>query len=133
MPSTTIRLGEFEVDFEAGELHKQGQTIKLQEKPFRILQILLERPGRVVSRETLFERLWPPDTFVDFDNSVNAAMNKLRAALGDPADEPRYIETLAGRGYRYIGPSDCPADPNHADPAGRGTPSERSPRRPPSL
>src|SRR5512143_1587578 len=98
-----IRFGVFEADLRAGELHKQGLRVKLQEKPFQLLAILLERPGDVVTREELREKLWPGDTFVDFDHGINIAINKLREALGDSAESPRYIETLARRGYRFIG------------------------------
>jgi TolB-like protein/DNA-binding winged helix-turn-helix (wHTH) protein len=99
-----IRFGIFEVDVRAGELRKQGLKIKLQEQPFQILQVLLERPGEVVTREELQQRIWPNNTFVDFDHGLYNAIKKLREALGDSADSPRYIETLARRGYRFIGP-----------------------------
>jgi len=97
-----MRFGPFEVDFRTGELRKQGVKIKLQEQPLQILAMLLEHPGLVVTREELHARLWPADTFVDFDHGLNKAMNKLREALGDSADTPRFIETLARRGYRLI-------------------------------
>ena len=93
----------FELDLRAGELRKQGVRVKLQEQPFQILAMLLERPGQVVTREELRNRLWPSDTFVDFDHSLNKAINKLREALGDSADTPHFIETLAKRGYRFLG------------------------------
>jgi TolB-like protein/DNA-binding winged helix-turn-helix (wHTH) protein len=99
-----IRFGVFEVDLRAGELRKQGVKIKLQEQPFQLLQVLLERPGEVVSREELRQRIWPADTFVDFEGGVNNAVKRLREALGDKADQPRYIETLPRKGYRFIGP-----------------------------
>lgn len=98
-----VRFGVFEVDLRSGELRKQGAKIKLQEKPFQILALLLERSGDVVTREELREKLWPEDTFVDFDNSLNTAMSKLREALGESAGSPRFIETLPRRGYRFIG------------------------------
>jgi TolB-like protein/Flp pilus assembly protein TadD len=98
-----IRFGSFELDLRAGELRKQGIKIKLQEQPLQVLAMLLERPGQVVTRKELQNRLWPSDTFVDFDLSLNKAINKLREALGDSADSPRFIETLARRGYRFIG------------------------------
>ena len=107
--SQIVRLGDFEVDLEAGELRKHGRKLKLQEKPFQILTILLERPGRVVSREELVKRLWPDDTFVDFERGLNTAIRKLRSALGDSAEKPHYIETVARRGYRFIGTLDKPA------------------------
>lgn len=98
-----MRFGSFEVDPAAGELRKQGVRIKLQEQPFQILLMLLENPGQVVSREALRSRLWPSDTFVDFDHGLNKAVTKLREALGDSAEDPQFIETLAKRGYRFIG------------------------------
>lgn len=94
----------FEVDLQAGELCKQGRRIKLQEQPFRVLSLLLERPGEVVTREELRQELWPADTFVDFDHGLNSAVARLREALGDSADGPRFIETIAKRGYRFIAP-----------------------------
>ena len=97
-----VRFGVFEVDREAGELRKNGLKVHLQEQPFRALAVLLERPGKVVSREELRERLWPSDTFVDFDRSLNTAINKIREALGDSAENPRFLETLPRRGYRFL-------------------------------
>ncbi len=99
-----LRFGVFEVNVRAGELRKQGVRIKLQEQPFHVLTVLLQRPGEVVTREELRNQNWPVDTFVDFDNSLNTAINKLREALGDSADNPRFIETLPRRGYRFIAP-----------------------------
>jgi TolB-like protein/DNA-binding winged helix-turn-helix (wHTH) protein/Tfp pilus assembly protein PilF len=101
-----LRFGVFEVDVRAGELRKQGVRIKLQDQPFHVLTVLLQRPGEVVTREELRNQNWPADTFVDFDNSLNTAINKLRDALGDSADNPRFIETLPRRGYRFIGSAD---------------------------
>ena len=98
-----IRFGVFELDPESGELRKQGLKIRLQGQPFQILQILLERPGNVVTREELQQRVWPANTFVDFDQGLYNATKKLREALGDSADTPRYVETLSRRGYRFIG------------------------------
>src|SRR4029077_4113141 len=86
-----IRFGDFEVDLRAGELRKQGVKIKLQDQPFQLLQTLLERPGEVVTREELRQRIWPADTFVDFDGGLNNAAKRLREALRDKADRPRYI------------------------------------------
>ncbi len=97
-----IRFGVFEVDLRSGELRKQGLKIKLQGQPIQILALLLERPGELVTREELREKLWPADTFVDFEHGLNAAIKKLRAALGDSADSPRFVETLHRRGYRFI-------------------------------
>src|SRR5207244_6147673 len=99
-----IRFGPFEADLHAGELRRHGLRIKLQEQPFQILAMLLERPGNVVTREELQKKLWPWDTFVDFDHGLGSAINKLREALGDSADNPRFIETLPRRGYRFIAP-----------------------------
>ncbi|HEX9120985.1 MAG TPA: winged helix-turn-helix domain-containing protein [Terriglobales bacterium] len=98
------RFGIYEVDVRSGELRKNGAKLKLQEQPFQVLAMLLERPGEVLTRDQLRQRLWPADTFVDFDHSLNTAINKLRDALGDSAANPRFIETLAKRGYRFIAP-----------------------------
>jgi Tol biopolymer transport system component/DNA-binding winged helix-turn-helix (wHTH) protein len=99
-----MQFGVFEVDLQAGELRKSGVKIKLQEQPFQILALLLERPGQVITREELRQRLWPVDTFVDFDHSLNSAVKKLRQALSDDSDNPRFVETLPRRGYRLIVP-----------------------------
>ena len=100
-----LRFDVYSLDMRAGELRKDGRKIRIQEQPCRILAILLEQPGQVVSREQLREKLWPADTFVDFDHSLNTAVKKLRQALNDEAEKPRYIETLPKRGYRYVGPA----------------------------
>lgn len=100
----TVRFGVFELDLVSGELRKGGTRIRLQEQPFQVLAYLLQRPGDVVTREELRQKLWPADTFVDFDHSLNTAVNKVREALGDSASSPRYIETLARRGYRFLAP-----------------------------
>jgi Tol biopolymer transport system component/DNA-binding winged helix-turn-helix (wHTH) protein len=102
--ATPLRFSSFEVDLRAGELRKNGLKIKLQDQPFQILALLLEKPGEVVTREELRERLWPADTFVDFDHSLNSAVKKLRQALSDDPDTPRFIETIPRRGYRFIAP-----------------------------
>jgi Tol biopolymer transport system component/DNA-binding winged helix-turn-helix (wHTH) protein len=99
-----IQFGVFEVDLRAGELRRNGAKIRLQEQPFRILTMLLERPGEVISREELRTHLWPANTFVDFDHSLNAAVRRLRDALGDTAENPRFVETVARRGYRFLAP-----------------------------
>jgi cholera toxin transcriptional activator len=99
-----VRFGIFEVDLIAGELRKNGARVRLQEQPFQVLAVLLERCGDVVTREELRQKVWPADTFVDFDHSLNTAVNKIRDALGDSPVSPRYVETLARRGYRFIGP-----------------------------
>ena len=106
-----IRFAIFEVDLAAGELRKSGTRIRLQEQPFQILVYLLDRAGEVVTREELRQKLWPADTFVDFDHSLNTAVNKLREALGDSASSPRYVETLARRGYRFLAPVDARTQP----------------------
>lgn len=98
-----IRFGVFDVDLRSGELRKHGIRIKLQVQPFQVLQVLLENAGQVVTREELHKKIWPADTFVDFDHGLNNAVKKLREALGDDAGNPRFIETLSKRGYRFIG------------------------------
>src|SRR5467141_3945214 len=104
IPSSRVRFGGFEVDLCSGELHKQGIKIKLHDQPFQVLAVLLEHPGELVTREHLTLKLWPADTFDDFDVGLNSAIKRLRDALGDSAEEPRYIETLPRRGYRFIAP-----------------------------
>jgi TolB-like protein/DNA-binding winged helix-turn-helix (wHTH) protein/tetratricopeptide (TPR) repeat protein len=102
--STLVRLrfGVFDVDLRAGELRKHGMKVRLQEQPFQVLAMLLERPGEVVTREELRSRLWSADTFVDFDHGVNKAINRIRDTIGDSATSPRFVETVARRGYRFI-------------------------------
>ena len=102
--SRIVRFSVFELDLAAGELRKNGAKLRLQEQPFQVLALLLERAGDVVTREEMRQKLWPADTFVDFDHSLNTAVNKLRETLGDSASSPRFIETLARRGYRFIAP-----------------------------
>jgi len=108
----TVRFGVFELDLRAGELCKQGVRIRLQDQPLLILQTLLERPGEVVTREELRAKIWSADTFVDFDHGLYSAMKRLRDALGDSADNPRFIETLSRRGYRFIAPVDGAPQPS---------------------
>jgi len=103
-PGNCVRFGIFEIDTAVGELRRQGIRVKLQEQPFQVLVMLLQTPGVVVSREEIRARLWGDDTFVDFDQSLNTAVNKIREALGDSATNPRYIETLARKGYRFLAP-----------------------------
>lgn len=98
------RFGIFELDVRAGELRRQGRKVRLQEQPFQVLLQLLENPGEVVTRDELRNRLWPADTFVDFDHSLNAAIRRLRDALGDSAENPTFVETVARRGYRFLAP-----------------------------
>ena len=107
---TVYQFGPFEVDSSSGELLKNGFRIKLQDQPYRLLLALLENPGEVVSREELRNRLWQDDTFVDFENGLRVAVRKLREALGDDAENPRYIETLPKRGYRFLVPEVRRAD-----------------------
>jgi Tol biopolymer transport system component/DNA-binding winged helix-turn-helix (wHTH) protein len=108
--SPVVRFGTFEVDLRLGEVRKNGTRIKLTGQPFQILVILLEHPGDLVTREQLQRQLWPSDTFVDFDRGLNAAINRVREALGDSAENPRFVETLPRRGYRFIAPIDVGAD-----------------------
>src|SRR5262245_1734312 len=99
-----VRFGTFEFDVRAGELRKSGARIRLQEQPLRILEMLLARRGQLVTREELRSRLWPSNTIVDFDHSLNKAINKLRETLGDSVEGPRFIETVPKRGYRFLQP-----------------------------
>jgi cholera toxin transcriptional activator len=103
----TVRFGIFEADFVAGELRKRGVKVKLQEQPLQILQMLLQRPGEVVTRDELQHKIWPADTFVDFEQGLYNAVRRLRDALKDSAEKPRFIETLSRRGYRFIGTIDA--------------------------
>ena len=97
-----VRFADFEVDLRAGQLRKRGAKLRLQEQPFRLLAALLESSGEVVTREELRSRLWPADTFVDFDHRLAAAISKLRDALNDSAENPRFVETVGRRGYRFM-------------------------------
>ncbi|MGO9840214.1 MAG: winged helix-turn-helix domain-containing protein, partial [Candidatus Acidiferrales bacterium] len=99
-----FRFGLFEADLELGTLSRQGVPVKLQEQPFRILALLLESSGEILSRDELRKNIWPDGTYVDFDGSLNTALMKLRAALNDSADNPRFIETVPRKGYRFIAP-----------------------------
>ncbi|MFZ0734820.1 MAG: winged helix-turn-helix domain-containing protein, partial [Candidatus Sulfotelmatobacter sp.] len=125
-PAEKIRFDVFEVDICAGELLKEGQKIKLQEQPFRVLFLLLQRSGEVVTRDQLRQELWPADTFVDFDHGLNSAVARLREALRDSAEKPRFIETVAKRGYRFIAPIQ-PNSENAPEPAGVATNRSRLP------
>ena len=111
--SGLVRFGSFEANLTTGELWRDGFRVKVQDQPFRILAMLLKRPGEVVTREELRNAIWSSDTFVEFDDSVNTSINKLRRALNDSADRPRYIETVPRRGYRFVWPveSVAPAQP----------------------
>ena len=106
-----VRFGVFELDLNTGELRKAGARINLPEQPFQVLKALLDRPGDLVTRDELRQRLWPAETFVDFDQGLNAAVRRLRDALGDSADTPRFVETLPRRGYRFIAPVTAPSVP----------------------
>jgi DNA-binding winged helix-turn-helix (wHTH) protein/Tol biopolymer transport system component len=110
--SWIIRFGVFEMDLRAGDLRRNGSRVKIQDQPFQILAILLERPGQIVTREELRTRLWSADTFVEFDHSFNSAIRRLREALGDSGENPRFVETLGRRGYRFIAPIERCAAPN---------------------
>ncbi|HMA16938.1 MAG TPA: winged helix-turn-helix domain-containing protein, partial [Thermoanaerobaculia bacterium] len=99
-----VRFGAFEVDLRTGELRRKGLKVDLQEQPFRILALLLERPGELVTREELRQKLWPDDVVVEFDQGLNNAIKKLRYALDDSAETPRFVETLPRRGYRFVAP-----------------------------
>jgi DNA-binding winged helix-turn-helix (wHTH) protein len=109
LSSTVLTFDVFEIDLRAGELRKDGRRVKLQEQPFHVLSLLLARSGEVVTREELRQKLWPADTFVDFDHGLNSAVARLRETLRDSADRPRFIETIAKRGYRFIAPLNSPA------------------------
>src|SRR5438309_1069612 len=102
--SNIFRFGLFEADASGGTLVRNGVRIKIQDQPFRVLILLLERPGEIVSREQLRQRLWPEGTYVDFDGSLNVILKKLRAAIDENSDNPRFIETVPRRGYRFIPP-----------------------------
>ena len=117
------RFGLFEADFEQFVLTKAGLRIKLQEQPFQVLEMLVERPGELVTRNEIGEKLWSSDTFVEFDDGLNTAVRKLRSALGDVSDNPRFIETIPRKGYRFIAPvakgpvgSETPETPAQAPP-----------------
>jgi len=99
---SVVRFGTYELGLQSGELRKAGARVRVQQQPLKLLEILLERPGAVVSRDELRNRIWPDESYGDFDQAVNVAIAKLRAALGDSADNPRYVETLPRRGYRFI-------------------------------
>jgi len=103
-----IRFASFELDEDAGELRREGMKIRLQDQPFQILTILLDNPGKIVSRDELREKIWPSNTFVDFDHGINNAIKRLREALGDTAETPRFIETIPRRGYRFVGAIQTP-------------------------
>jgi len=114
-----VRFGVFEADLQSGELRKNGVKVPLQGQPFQVCVILLSRSGELVTREELRQKVWPEDTFVDFDHALNTAITKIRIALGDNADNPRFVETLPRRGYRFIGPVESSQAPSSNSPRGR--------------
>src|SRR6202035_3298313 len=101
-PNSVVRFGTYEVSLQSGEVRKSGLRIRVQQQPMKLLQILLERPREVVTREELRKRVWPDESFGDFDQALNIAVAKLRSALGDSAENPQFIETIPKRGYRFI-------------------------------
>src|ERR1700687_604800 len=103
-PARLYRFGVFEVDSTTGELRRKGVRVKLHSQPFQVLFMLLERPGEMLTREEICRELWPDGTFVDYEHGVNSAVNRLREALGDKASNPRFVETLSRRGYRFVAP-----------------------------
>lgn len=109
--NSTMRFGVFELDPRAEELRKNGLKLKLTGQPFQVLAMLLERPGQVIKREEIQKRLWSADTFVDFDHSLNTAINKIREALGDSAENPRFVETVPRRGYRFMAEANRVGEP----------------------
>lgn len=113
-PSRTLRFGPYEADLSTGELRRDGSKVSLQDKPFQILSLLVRRPGELVTRDELRSRLWPADTFVDFEHGLNTAVKKLRQALDDSAEQPRYVETLPRRGYRFLAPVDGEGAPTES-------------------
>ena len=121
----TFRFGEFAADVQSGELVRNGSKVRLQGQPFEVLALLLERPGQMVTREELGRRLWPADTFVDFEHGLNAAVNRLREALGDSSEHPRFIETIPRRGYRFIAQVDAPSASGVTSSAITFTPARR--------
>src|ERR1700756_3699991 len=125
----SVRFAHFEVDFRAGELRKHGRRIRLQDQPLRVLAMLVERPGEVVTRDELRLQLWPADTFVDFDHGLNSAVARLRESLNDSAEQPRYVETVPRRGYRFIGAIEGPELISEASTAAAPLPQEEMPNR----
>src|SRR5262252_9376796 len=107
-PARLVRFATFEADLASGELRRNGLKLRLSGQPFQVLAMLLERPGDVITREELQKRLWP-DTFVDFDHNLNAAINRIREVLGDSAENPRFIQTIPKRGYRFIASVERPS------------------------
>jgi DNA-binding winged helix-turn-helix (wHTH) protein len=123
-PVARFQFGEFTVDPDTGQLSKHGIRVKLQERPFQLLLALVERPGELVTREELRQRLWPDGTFVDFDHSISSALNRLRSALSDSAAQPRFIETVGRRVYRFL----YPVSKSEPDRPATAQPASGSPR-----
>jgi len=115
-PSRVLKFGVFEEDMQVGELRRSGMRQKLAGQPFQVLQLLLERPQEVVTREELRQRIWPGNTFVDYDLALKKAVNRLREALGDSAESPRFIETIPRRGYRFVAPVEAVGDNRNRPP-----------------
>jgi cholera toxin transcriptional activator len=136
-PAPRYRFGAFQADAATGELRRQGTRIKLNAQPFQVLLMLLERPGDLLTREEISRNLWPDGTFVDYEHGVNSAVNRIREALGDTAANPRFVETLARRGYRFVAPVELinPAEPKPIPTPPPTTPalSELPPDPPPNL
>jgi DNA-binding winged helix-turn-helix (wHTH) protein len=122
-----VRFATFEADLDSGELRRNGLKLKLSGQPFQVLAVLLELPGTVVTREELQKRLWP-DTFVDFDHNLNAAVNRIREVLGDSAENPRFVETVPKRGYRFIAPVESNQPKTVQDPIEKPTDKLQRPR-----
>ena len=139
-PARRYRFGTFEADAASGELRRQGLRVKLNTQPFQVLLLLLDRPGEVLTREEISRELWPDGTFVDYEHGVNSAVNRIREALGDKANQPRFIETLARRGYRFVAPvervaldEDPQAMPPETPPSPASGPAPAPPDPEPSL
>ena len=127
-PSPRYRFGTFEADAATGELRRQGLRVKLNTQPFQVLLMLLARPGELLTREEISRELWPDGTFVDYEHGVNSAVNRIREALGDTAASPRFVETLARRGYRFVAPVErIPPEPIPARIASGEVPSPAAP------
>jgi len=129
-----VKFGLFEADLGRLLLTKQGLRVKIQEQPFNLLALLLERPGEIITREEIRQKLWAADTFVEFDDGLNTAIKKLRAALGDSSDNPRFIETVPRRGYRFLAPvtTFAPIEPSTAEVSLAPVPVRKTSRRGPS-
>src|ERR1700748_2455389 len=115
-PARRYRFGVFEADATTAELRRKGVRIKLHSQPFQVLVMLLERPGELLTREEISRELWPDGTFVDYEHGVNSAVNRIREALGDTASNPRFVETLARRGYRFVAPVERIGEPEPVTP-----------------